>query len=293
MTPSERDVRLPASAFYWAVLEPPPGTRSRRAARDTWLNLLETQIPVAIEDVHAAFVPLDDGRVIACAMERSRLSSLVTDDPITLGPESIPDAVCAALGKDESERADVPHRLNLLHGAFEPRAVRATHRRQACLTLAAFCVTSAALTLGLERRTDALREQEARTRAALARLYDEVAPGNPTQPGAIRMTAELRRLRLAGGAKQNDDVPRDATHALASVLAAWPAHGEATLEAGRARAGDVSLTVLLPPEHDANAATEPLTQIPGWIADQPAVSRDRAGTRVQLRLSHAMNGATP
>src|SRR5205814_3327972 len=92
---------------------------------------LEDEIPEDASDLHAVYVPLTDGRVLACAARKCDLGSL-DDSALSLTPDSPPQFAAAP--------AEAAAALNLLVGALQPSRIRRARAHRHLVTLAALLV---------------------------------------------------------------------------------------------------------------------------------------------------------
>ncbi|MFG0243490.1 MAG: hypothetical protein ACF8R9_11960 [Phycisphaerales bacterium JB054] len=265
--PSE--VRLPPERFYWAVLDA-PAARDRRTALG---YLFETVLPVPVERVHAVYLPISDGRFLACGMDREQLAA--HDGALVLGPKAMPEFLDGAVD---------PVTINLLVESFEPRAVRRARRRVAFIACAAILACALAVGWGELRRASRWHEISESFAQATAGVYDRVLPASTgAVPPAARLTAELRTLdRTRTDAPAGS--PREIAPTLAAVLASWPPGLPASTESLSAAPGAITLTVRLPDEASAERLERELKPPPGWRVSQPTVQREREGLTVRVRM---------
>ncbi len=264
------EVRLPPERLYWAVLDAP-------AARDrlTALGyLFESVLPVPVERVHAVYLPLSDGRFLACGMDREQLAAH-DDGALVLGPETMPQFLDGAVD---------PVTINLLVGASEPGAIRRARRRVTFMACAAILVCALAVGWGQLRRASRWHEISESFAQATAGVYDRVLPASTgSVPPAARLIAELRTLdRTRTDAPAGS--PREIAPTLAAVLASWPPGLPASTESLTAAAGAITLTVRLPDESSAERLERELKPPPGWRVSQPTVQRERDGLTVRVRM---------
>lgn len=273
----------PAERFYWAVLEAP-------AVRRAWLGgstdgpllaLLEEWIPEPIDAVHAAFAPLDDRRVLACAAPRAALADATA---VTLTPAGLP-AELGALGVD-------PASLNLLTGPFEPPAVRRARRGRAAVVWLAMICLPLLVAWGLERRAAAHDRGGGAARAAAAGVLATLFPDAP-DADPLRLEVELerqRRLRPDPGLLERH---ADAGVELARLLDAFPRGAAARVELLSVSPSAMSLTAHA--AGDTGALARALTAPPGWTLDEPSLEAagERTRLRARFRRSAAAEGAAP
>jgi hypothetical protein len=139
-SPAARHETWPMERFYWAVLEAPGYTRAGPLAPGL-RPLLDDDVPVPGESLHAVGVPLGGGRLLVCAAERERLAG-VDAGVLRLTPGDVPEF---AGGVDASG-------LNLLVGEFEPGLLRRARTRRHLLAMAACLLCAALVSVGLLRR---------------------------------------------------------------------------------------------------------------------------------------------
>lgn len=278
------DLRLPAERFSWGVLDAgglpasPPGSR-RRGERLGYL--FEGVLPVAIESVQAVYVPLGDGRVLACGMDAGELEGLRAQGWTTLGPGALPEvAGVDGLGVEAAS-------INLLRGAMEAPGVRRARRRWAAHAGAAVAVVLGLGVVGAERRVRAAQAGEREVERAMERVYREVlgpaAPGG--QPDGARMTSELRTLRRTRGAVERGAGEEPAGPVLAGLLARWPDGLGARAESVVVGSGAVSVSVLVPDHTSAQALITALGVWEGWRVVQDSVTPEGEGVRLRRAWS--------
>ena len=314
--PAAAHVSWPATRFLWSEID--VEALGSRPARRELSYLLETDLPVPLEAVHAVFAPLaDDGggrrgrRFAACAVEIQRLRDELPAGAVSLRPEAPPPFLAG--------RVDCA-RLNLLVGPWEPRAVRRLRRTWIATALAAALACLGAVSWGIHRRT-AVESDRA---VAAERLRREVlgAAIGPAglQPNAdMVLASELSRLRATrrpppsedgrawtGGEGARDGGP-DAASILAAVLALWPADVHMRTESVSASEDGVAITGTVPTSADAQKVADALGRIelapgtPGlpaqspsptsWRLDQPRFETRRDGVSVVLRVRREGAGA--
>ena len=232
MLPADpRSATVPAHDCYWALLDPKPLGRAR--IRDAELGyLFESWIPVALEDVHAVFHRLRDGRIVACGIERMRLAECAGDGLLSLVPEEVPDFITAAAG-EPVDRA----RLEFLTGDYAPPELRrlGSMRRAAVVALVLLAVALAIA--GAGRRVDAFERAAVAVDERRAEILDAAyrSDGGSRLPPDLRLVTELRKLRQT----RASDAPvlTDASPLLGEVIALWPADAEARCDGISVRDG--------------------------------------------------------
>ncbi len=289
-----REASVPPERLYWAVLDASSLPRQPFASRALWNRrlgyLFEAVLPVPIESVHAVFVPLGGGTVLACGMERASLRE-VAEGAISLRPESLPPFV--------PPTADASS-LNLLTREFEPPAIR---RARACTTLvtaASLVLCSLLLVVGFANRTRAWNALAFDAERAEHEAYASVlgdATGQSGQPAPLRLVSELRQLRRTRAEPSRESRPTDVAPDLASLLAAWPRDLRARTETLSVTAAGATLTVWLPGQPEAERLIESMRAAEGWSLAQPSLSRSSEGMTVRLQLTRSStmveHGAVP
>ncbi len=284
--------RIEPDRFYWAVLTIPPRSIRGAAARRRVLdNLLDTDLPLPVEHVQYASVELPDGRVLACAMTRELLGTLVKDDPLSLSPRELP----AWLATDTCADPIMPDRLNLLHGPFEPRRRQQARRHRTRRLSAMAGLLGLAAFVGLERRRSEadLLTQNAELRVAA--LAEELTSTASSLPPSLRLSAEVRRVQRTSREVAGSSHPESAWPMLRSVLDRWPHDSGVRLES--ARAEGVALVLILQADR-----TDLLTSCLGQIGDttqlqieQPALATNAGAARATVKLFRrpTASGETP
>ena len=232
---TDTQITLPAHRFFWARLDAGSLPHQRRRNGQALGYLLEAHLPVPIDDVQTAFAPLTEhaDQYVACAMRREALAAVLRDhdQSLTLVPESCPQWLNAT--------ALSTHQFNLLHGLFEPPALRNARRLKLVLVMVVILTTAFLVSIGLTRRTSALRREVEAIRDARIQVMAAAVPavsvggagdlgGGARQPLELRMLAELRSLRqtrgplpLSGGDGSTGD-DGDVVESFAQLVAAWP-----------------------------------------------------------------------
>ncbi len=283
----DRDVRLEPNRFYWGELETTnvggSGTRGRHRTNQLGF-LLESVLPVPIESVHAVFLPLAEGRVLGCAMDREQLARR-SASAISLGPSAIPEF--AGIGNSAGQVDSTANSINLLVREFEPASVRRARsqwRAQAAVLLA---LCAFLIAIGLERRTRAAHADARASLAAVEDVYEQnLGPSESwNQPPAALLLSELRRLRQATAARAEVEEPQDASSALADVLARWPEELEMRTDSIQARHDRITLAARLPDSASAERLERALGDIVGWRTGQRMLRRSRDNIELTLPLT--------
>lgn len=272
--------RLQADQFYWAVLDaavlPSPG----RASDEQLGYLFESVLPLPIDRVQAAYVPMGRQQYLACGMRKDRLQE-IANGAITLGPAETPPLI--------TRDVDVA-RLNLLTGEFEPPAVARLRRAAHLLLIAIVIICSALVTIGLELRSSHLRADTDSIRQARSDVLGQVLAhsdsGPSTQPPELRLLAELRRLRQTRSTPSVDAQTEDAGAHLVALLAAWPQDRGLHAQTEHVSITPVAITVraVLPNAGNAERFAEQLRALRGWHLQQPQVTGSRESVQASLRF---------
>jgi hypothetical protein len=253
--------RWPAERFFWSVLEA-PGVRADKGLPAGVLPLLQEELPVPVEDVHAVGAATPDGRLVVCAAGREELHELPAST-LALHPEDVPALIEANID---------PSNFNLLVGDLEPAPLRREKtRRRTLLTLATAAVACLAA-IGLARRSESWNKAGQEARAASAAVAS-----NP-----ITLHNELERLRKAPHIEAKTLATPDAAVALASLLSAWPKELECQTES--VSVGPATMTLSLTVAKDARPFLSALRPPEGWTLDEPRLTATSDGARLHLTL---------
>jgi len=278
MTPASQ-IRLPADRFYWAVLD--TSGLGPRPSRESLGYLFESKLPMPVDHVHVVYSRLDGRSVLACGLSKNLLKADVDPGAVELSPDSIPEFIRAP-GVD-------PASLNLLSGRFEPVRLRRARRRWA-LHMSTLLVACALLVaIGLERRTGAARAEALDLRAQTRIAYDRVLPEEGTQPPAIRLAAELRRLeRTRVDPTMSSGRLEDVSPLLAEVLAIWPRDLHTTTRSIVATEEGITVTTAVPDMSAAEHLGESIDRLESWALQHPTVRQQRGDVAVTIRLERAL-----
>jgi hypothetical protein len=261
-------LRWPTERFYWCLLEAPhwkrpgplpPGLRA----------LLEDDVPVPVDSLHAVGTPLD-GRVLACAVESATLASLPAD-AASLTPEAIPPFAPAI----------DPASLDLLVGAFEPRPLRRARLRRHLAWAGAVLAGSALVSIGLLRRAEMWDRAGASARAAARAMLDPTLPVS----SADGLAFELARTRRLAESAARIKPAEDAAESLESLLRAWPS--SVSSKPLSLALSESSTTISVAIEGDATPFLKAMKPPPGWSMDEPRVNAAESVTRLTLQLRPA------
>lgn len=288
--PSAHHLRLPPEQFYWALLEVPSAFGWRQPPQQQLEYLFESLVPRPIEQVHAIFLRLEDGRYLACALEKEVLAECLHSQPAEvhlLTPSSLP----ACIDTD----AD-PDRLNVLVRQFELDRVRKL-RRNILLHAAAFLLAcSALLGLGMELRTRQLEHQTSQIRHKQAEMFTSVLGAESLQsrqPPELQLQAQLRQLRQTRSSSTPQLESVDAADSLTALLNNWPDTAQ-THEDHRAlyiRTELISITPsvmtirsLLPDSSDAQRLVENFQTLGNWRIREPQLVTTGDAVRATLQF---------
>jgi hypothetical protein len=261
-------LRWPMDRFFWAVLDA-PGLRHEGELPVGVLPLLQEDLPVDVDTLHAVVVPLADGRLAVCAADRSELTS-VPVDCLSLTPESLPPFLD---GEDAS-----PERFNLLVGSFEPRPIRVDRIKRHAFAAAAVLVCCLLLAIGLHRRASHWRELAGSAVAGAGQLATTLGPtGRPED-----LVAEAARVRVMREVLAKAAPPPDASVSLAALLRAWPASAPSKPQSLSVSPTAASVSVSI--EGDPAAFLKAFTPPAGWAMDEPRLNTADNVTRLSLQL---------
>lgn len=273
-------LKLPADRFYWGVLDASALPRRARSTPEQLGYLFESVLPVAVDTIHAVYVPIGTDRVLACGISRDDLHGHAAQGWLTLSPEAVPGFINETL----DEPID-PGRFNLLVGAFEPRQIRLHRRRTTLIACTAILLCTGLIIAGQARRAARLLENARALESSTAEVYSAVLPPSTSPlPPSARLTAELRLLDRTRGTASPESGPMEVTPSLAAMLASWPNDLYLTTDSLSASSAAITLSVRLPDEAAAERFERELRAPPGWSLNQPNVVRERDGIAVRVRM---------
>ncbi len=312
-----RDLRVKWNRFYWGVLETQQIFSIKRHIGDSQRWMLEEQfqaeLPVEVETLACAFVPLGGGRVLACGMAHSEVETLLAEaaagdgvELLSLGPDECPPALRGDIG--DAEACSV----NLLVGRHEPgdvRRLRAWARRIPMLgAIVAIGLFACGLRIQANRALERTRLLRESVQAELSkRLVQEgensSLPPTPSLREGASATAStvgndmaseselerslarlLVRLQRTHGEKAGSVLPPDAGDAMAAVLRAWPRGVETRTTRLSIGERTASLTIDVPDEKSAETLDGALAGIDGWELLPPQAQRTASGVQVSAML---------
>jgi hypothetical protein len=258
----------PADRFYWIVLDTHGVTRAG-ALPALLLPMLEEAAPADTTTMHAACVPLTDGRLAVCAIDRSELES-IPSETLSLTPDSLPPFV-DSLGVSRDQ-------FNLLVGEFEPRPIRAARIRRHAFAAATLLLCGVLITIGLHRRASHWNEAAKTAREHATQLAVTAFKSERLDD----LANEAARLRETQDIFTRTKPPPDASLILAHVLNAWPANVPSKPQS--ISIGDAGVSISLSIEGDATAFLQAFTPPKGWTLDEPRLNTVDNITRLALQL---------
>lgn len=263
---------LPAERMYWTILE---GTGWKRSGvlPAEFLTLFEEEAPIDVTNIHAVCVPLADGGLAVCGVERREMEA-VSASELSLTPAGLPSFLHGRAAASE---------FNLLVGAFEPSSIRIARARRHLVAAAVVLGCASMIALGLERRTS---RWEAIGRSALVGtevLMDGVFENDDGSRSAVaRLDDELDRLGRVRLAFAEGNLPRDAGAPLGALLRAWPTGVPSTPNTIAVAPSGVTVSVSV--EGDAAPFLRAFHAPEGWSLDEPRLSAADAVTRLTLHM---------
>jgi len=295
--PDHLHPRLSPERFYWAVLSPsqdlPVVTARTLSTPMTHAVLGEAfaaHLPVELATVAPAYTALPDGSVLACALPAAALAEPELASAITLAPSTLPEWL--------TQDAD-PETLNVLTGAFEPRAVMVARHQRSLAVAGLAAIVAFGCIVGFERRTALARGAEQASLAALDELVRSepardlgIQPDQPAPERSVALDRELSRLRATRNSQASLGLA-DAADPLASMLAAWPRGTKAQVQSLSAAPTQLSLSALLPTLPEAEKLASALGSAPGWAPAQPQITTSGKGVQMQLTLTPTSPNSKP
>lgn len=290
-------LRWPAERFYWSEIDAKVLGRSPDARR--LLHLMEPDLPVPFETVHAAFVPMGGGRYVGCAVERSVLEREVPAEALSLQPDGPPPCVSADVDCSQ---------LELLTGRYEPKQLSRVRRRAIGIVGVAAVLCLSLLLVGVERRIAVQRSTVSDLELARRQvLVEALGPSAMNANADLVLASELNRLRVTRGARLNmqgasiasaiaDPRPTDVTPIAARLAAVWPRDLSVMAQTISIApdAATVSATVQSTSEAqqlaDALAALGDDGAIGRWQLAQPRLESIRGAVNVSIRLERTEEG---
>ncbi|MCH8151422.1 MAG: hypothetical protein IH830_03500 [Planctomycetes bacterium] len=308
---NQEHLTWPPERFFWAVLDASvlSSARTKRWRRSSQRlgYLFEGVLPgLAIEEVHAVYrrlrgpspgAGLSPGagtgagqRFLACGLTRSVLEQEVDPQAVTLTPGSLPSFV-----EDEIEL----DRINLLTGSFLAKPVRLLQRRWLLHGAVILIACTSLIIFGLERRVHGMQDQINGAVSTKGRLVEQLlgpAPsrsGAPLQPGALRLTAELRRLQQTRSPDVAGTEMVDCSAILSDVLVRWPKDVHALTDSLSVTPTSITIRAAVPSMADAQRLADAFVALPGWRLHQPQSEARQDHVDVTLRLQPHQQEALP
>lgn len=289
-------VRWPPGRFFWAIVDPSRlGSAGRRASREQLGFLFERALPVPIEEVQCAFAALPDGRVVACGVRKRELDAAVASGElahaVACGPSTIPEFIDTAIGAPLDTA-----RLNVLHGAYEPRELGRWRRIARSGIAVGVALSLVALGIGFWQRDASARAAVDAIAARRDALIETALPATgefAALPPQLRLTAELRRLEQTRGSPGSaaDAAMIDASSSLAEVLRLWPKGGRATLDGITVTTDTIDVRGAAGDATEAERVAVALRGLAEWRVPQPQFRTTKDGVSFTLRLERVAGGA--
>jgi hypothetical protein len=269
----------PADRFYWAVLDA-PGVRAGIMPSGLAASL-QDELPVDVDTLHAVATPIENARVLVCAVKREDLAAL-PPEVLSLTPSEFPDI--AAIATDILSDAPAPRLPELLTGPFEPKPLRRERALRTSILAASILLTAALISTGLLRRVSSLHEHADAARSDSATLLRD-ATSSGTLDALTRETTRYQSLAATPHAL----TPPDAAAALASLLRTWP--DGAACEANSVSINPTTMSLAFSLDSDPRTLLSSLKAPAGWTLEEPRLASTANNTRVTLTLKRMKEGA--
>jgi len=289
---------LPPERFYWALLDASTlgqGIEHRTAnvKRKQLGYLFENALPLPIDRIHATYMKLNPGKsdkqeYLACGMSLEQLEAVLAEragQALMLIPSKTPDFIF-----DQTQGPVDLLALNLLHGQFEPAALRSLRRRWMAQAAALALICALFAVLALERRTADLRRRIDQVQAARLNVYKDVfgeSMPHGRQPIELCMTAELRKLRQTRRLPVADAAGEDSLPILADVLSKWPAGIFMQTETMSITSSALTIRGNVPANPDVQRLADALQGLANWRVQQPQVNATPQGIQTTVQLVRA------
>lgn len=277
---------IPASELYWGMIETrdfPPipfGVIRPGAVRARLENQFDAVLPCPVENLHAVFHQLGNGRFLACGIEHDRIAALHADGLPSVVPDSIPGAATLSV---DSEIA--PDGLELLAGPYTPHHVVARLTRNRRIAAAALLLVAIFVSGGNLRRAAAYRSEAAEFREQQAALYlNALGPGIGSTPPQIRLTTELRRLSKTRGERTASPQQNHAPHDLQSVLEVWPSDAELRIERISVDGNRIDITGEAADSETVRELITALKRLEGWSLPMQRIDQSPVTGLARARL---------
>ena len=269
---SSQELRWEIDEFYWAQLELPK--QGPRPTHEQLSYLLEAHIPQPLEEVHCAFVRVNETIYIGIAVPVERLLEL-PPKARSLTPKSLP----AFLTADVS-----PHDFELLHGAFLPADAQAARRATwATLTIGAL-LTLFLVSFGVLRRNDMAESFAAQVEDDVQRLLQErLGPSQGAKvPPSILLSVQIRELEAT--TQMPSELPSsNASEFLASILRQWPLEHDLNVESIIATGDSASMTGTSPSAESVQLLADAIQESDGLQVRAPSIRSIPDGFRFDIQ----------
>lgn len=241
----------------FALLDAPQG-RGRDANQEL-LYQFEAVVPQSIDELQVAFSKPIEGKVVACACDRTLVESSRNRADLL-----IPDSIPAWHGDSYTNLQRT--QLNLLTGSMRPVSAVQREQRTAKFVCFASLVIMLLLALGVSRRSQKIESQRETVNAQTASLYSQVLPkasGSHSQPDSVRfisMLNQARATRTGTGTQSQHDLVFE----LSTIFTQWP-----TTIPSQVRSlviGDDSLRIEVSVENNelVTQLIQAISQLHGW-----------------------------
>lgn len=262
---------LPWQRFYWAILDTSDAPQSARslnssAARAMLDDRFQSELPLPVDQVAAAYEIAELGSVIACGLEIEVLRRELEAHPalLTLAPDGLPPQLRDRFTDFQSDR------LNLLVAAHEPapiRRLRASGRRTVLALVAASLVL---ITLGVLRRASIDREQSIQLQESLGNAVADVSGSRRDLDISLQsLRHERDRLISTRTMQASRGLPTDASRTLATVLAAWPTDLEVRAQSLSSTSQGVIIAAEVNDQSGAEMLSRALASVPDMSLQSP------------------------
>lgn len=293
-TATPTSIRWPAERFYFAVLDTSALPARERVTDEKLRYLLEPELPVALEEVHAVFQRLAPHRWLACAVPQRALDAEIPAAALSLTPTTIPAEFLidtTAAGDLGASSPVQPSGVELLTGTREPVALRCLRRSVFAGAVASILLLAALATVGIERRIAAAERQLETLRARRATAVTEaLGPAGVGQslPPELRLTAELRAYRQTRQQDASLPAALDVSEPLAELLRRWPETLATSTRAIVVTDGTVHVHGTVSQSDAAQSLANATADLSGFAASFPSVQSGPEGVRFALEWRRAV-----
>ncbi|MEM1185651.1 MAG: hypothetical protein AAGI53_11720 [Planctomycetota bacterium] len=278
-------------ACYWASIDPQRAglkvlpKRPTTALLTSLGFLAESQVPVAIESLHATFVQGANGQITACLIDREIAQTAREARVDALRPTHCPE-----------ELGTEARAFQLLHGEFEPKQAQARRRSRWTAAFIGIVILGMMTSWGLYRRVEVLNTGAFETHdAALARAEEILGnEGNQRLSVESRLTQSLRRLRGTRAPDGASNAPEaNVGEQLAHALAQWPTETTAQTQRVTATPDEVVFTVSFADEDDPERLLSTYSSASGWTLSDHKLDREKTRSGSKPRLRFTLQRAEP